>query len=78
MPKGCSSFLIGNKYDMENKRFIKREEGNELAKSNNFIFFETSCLSYEGFSEPFNKILELDGRPKLMVKHKKRKKFCYC
>ena len=35
--------LIGNKNDMEDKRAISYEEGNNFAKKNKMLFFETSA-----------------------------------
>ena len=68
--------LIGNKSDIESKRVIQKEEGNELAQLNNFLFFETSCLNYESILEAFNEILELKGREYFMLNNKKKKIFC--
>ena len=50
--------FIGNKSDIESKRFIQKEEGNKLAQlNNNLLFFEISCLHYENIFEAFNEIL---------------------
>ena len=44
--KKCKFFLIGNKVDLESEREVLKEEGEKMAKENNFVFFaETSAKS---------------------------------
>ena len=49
--------LVGNKIDMEDKRVITTEEGENYAKSNNILFFEVSAKSGKGVIELFNKVI---------------------
>ena len=37
------NFLIGNKCDLENKRQVSQNEGEQFAKEKNLIFLEASC-----------------------------------
>ena len=39
--------LLGNKSDFEEQRKVSFEEGKTLAKLNNYIFMEVSCLKNE-------------------------------
>jgi len=45
--------LIGNKCDMENKRAVSREEGEEFARKNNMFFLETSAKTSENVEQAF-------------------------
>ena len=45
--------LIGNKIDLENKRQVGKEEGEEFAKKNGIMFLETSAKTTENVSEAF-------------------------
>ena len=49
--------LVGNKIDMEDKRVITTEEGENYAKNNNILFFEVSAKSGKGIAELFNKVI---------------------
>ena len=44
-PKSILMVLIGNKVDLEEKRKVSKVEGEEFAKNNGLIFFETSALN---------------------------------
>ena len=44
-PKTVQLVLIGNKSDLEEERAIQKERGEELARENNMLFFETSALN---------------------------------
>ena len=47
-------YIVGNKNDLENERQVKKEEGEEFAKKNNFNFFiETSAKDNNFVSELF-------------------------
>jgi Ras-related protein Rab-2A len=57
-PKTISIILIGNKIDLEDKRIVSYDEGNEFAIKNGIIFMETSAKSGEGVEEIFKKSAE--------------------
>ena len=86
-PKEFPIILIGNKCDLEEKRKIKKEEGEELAKTYNIDFFETSNKEGINIEESvlkiINKIIEQKNLNKdlnsLSLKSKKiEKKICSC
>lgn len=56
--KNIVTVLLGNKKDMEDKRKISFEEGNELAKKYNFIFKEASCFENINVFDVFQTIIE--------------------
>ena len=58
-PKTVQLVLIGNKSDLEDKRVISYERGQNLASENNMLFFETSALNGKGVEEAFKKSIEL-------------------
>ena len=68
--KNIVTVLLGNKKDMEDKRKISFEEGNELAKKYNFIFKEASCFEKINVFIAFQTIIENTFL-------KKRKEFNY-
>ena len=45
--------LIGNKIDLEDKREVTFEEGENFAKENNLLFFETSAKNGNNINEIF-------------------------
>ena len=53
-PKTISLVLVGNKSDLEDKRAISFEEGEELAVKHGMLFFETSAKSGKNIQEMFN------------------------
>ena len=57
-PRTVILVLIGNKTDLEDQRVVARERGENLAKENNMIFFETSALNGNGIEEAFKKSIE--------------------
>ena len=57
-PKTISLVLVGNKTDLENKRQVTYEEGEEFANRNNMQFFETSALNGNGIDKLFNDSVE--------------------
>ena len=78
-------FLIGNKIDMEEKRKIPKEKGEELAEEFKIPFFEASAKSGEFVDEVFkalyNKICEIYGdlereRGTKLIKKRKIKGRC--
>lgn len=54
-PNVCK-YLVGNKSDLELKRRISKEVGEQLASDNNMIFSETSAKSNIGIDEIFNNL----------------------
>ena len=57
-PKTVTIVLIGNKIDLEDKRVVSFDEGNDFATKNGIIFMETSAKSGEGVDEIFKKSAE--------------------
>ena len=51
--KNVYKLLIGNKADLEEKRDIKKEEGQEFASINGMEFFETSAKTAYQVQEAF-------------------------
>eukprot|EP01130_Rhizamoeba_saxonica_P005971 TRINITY_DN2366_c0_g1_i1.p1 TRINITY_DN2366_c0_g1~~TRINITY_DN2366_c0_g1_i1.p1 ORF type:complete len:190 (-),score=36.07 TRINITY_DN2366_c0_g1_i1:108-677(-) len=49
--------LVGNKCDLEEKRVITKEQGQELATKHNCPFLESSALSRINVDETFNEIV---------------------
>jgi len=45
--------LIGNKSDLEHKRAVSHEEGEQFAKENNLIFIETSAKTSSNVEDAF-------------------------
>ena len=45
--KNIFILLLGNKNDMEEKRIVSFQEGNDLALENNYFFKEASCIENE-------------------------------
>ena len=64
--KNMYKILIGNKCDLEDKREVKREEGEDFANKNGMDFFETSAKTTYYVQEAFDKltseILEIHER----------------
>ena len=56
--KNIKIILIGNKSDLEDKREVTFQEGEEFAKNNGLIFFETSAKNFKNINEAFNKLTE--------------------
>jgi len=54
-PKTIYMILVGNKSDLEDKRAVSFEEGQELAEKNNMLFFETSAKTGKNVEEIFYK-----------------------
>ena len=57
-PTTISLVLVGNKTDLEAKRQITYEEGEEFANRNNMQFFETSALNGNNIDKLFNDTVE--------------------
>ena len=58
-PKTVQLVLVGNKSDLEENRVITTQRGEELAKENKMLFFETSALNGNGVEQAFQKSIEL-------------------
>ena len=56
--KNIKIILIGNKIDLEDKREVTFQEGEEFAKNNGLFFFETSAKNFKNINEAFNKLTE--------------------
>ena len=54
-PKTVLIILVGNKIDLEDKRVISYDEGNEFAIKNGIIFGETSAKTGDGIEDIFMK-----------------------
>jgi GTPase SAR1 family protein len=52
-PKTVLLVLVGNKYDLKERRQVTFEEGQEYAKKNKMIFFECSAKSGYNIEEVF-------------------------
>ena len=56
--KNLTMLLVGNKSDLENKRQINKEEGEEKAKSFELGFIETSACSGNNIDQAFDIMLK--------------------
>ena len=52
-PKTIIMVLVGNKNDLENERDVSFDEGEQFAKNNNMIFYETSAKTGKNVNEIF-------------------------
>ena len=57
-PTTISLVLVGNKTDLEYKRQITYEEGEEFANRNNMQFFDTSAVNGNNIDKLFNDTVE--------------------
>jgi Ras-related protein Rab-2A len=57
-PKTVLIILIGNKIDLEDKRKVIFDEGNEFAIKHGITFMETSAKTGEGVEEAFRKSVQ--------------------
>eukprot|EP01091_Cochliopodium_minus_P005356 TRINITY_DN152_c0_g1_i1.p1 TRINITY_DN152_c0_g1~~TRINITY_DN152_c0_g1_i1.p1 ORF type:complete len:162 (-),score=58.85 TRINITY_DN152_c0_g1_i1:81-566(-) len=74
--------LIGNKCDLENEREVSRTEGEDLAKSFNVPFFESSAFTNinveESFFELAREIKKYNNKDNLKSNNKKSPKKFVC
>ena len=56
--KNIKIILIGNKIDLEDKREVTFQAGEEFAKKNDLFFLETSAKNFINIKESFNKLTE--------------------
>ena len=54
-----SGIVIANKVDLEQKAVVSAEDGQALANSIGFEFFEVSALQSRGLEEPFNALANM-------------------
>jgi len=57
IPKGCL-FLVGNKTDLDEKRELSTEEGQQLAQKVHAHFLETSALDNSNVNEVFTTLCQ--------------------
>ena len=57
-PKTVLIILVGNKIDLEDRRVISYDEGNEFAIKNGFLFGETSAKTGDGINDIFLKSIK--------------------
>ena len=50
--------IVGCKFDLEDKRKVSTEEGQQLAEKYNLTFFETSALTGKGVKEVFTTLIQ--------------------
>ncbi len=53
-----SVILVGNKIDMEDKREVKTEEGEQLGKEFNYQFFESTAKDGKNVNEAFEALIK--------------------
>ena len=51
--------IIGNRIDIENRRVILKNEGEELAQQYNYHFYESSCKLKINIKEPIDDLVEI-------------------
>jgi len=61
-PSTITLVLVGNKIDLEDKRQVTYEEGEDFANRNNMQFYETSALNGTNIDKLFNDTVESINR----------------
>lgn len=62
-PDGIVLAIAGNKSDLEEKRMVRRHEGEEVAEHNTALFIETSALTASNVEELFVEISKRLPKP---------------
>lgn len=57
-PQNVQIILVGNKNDLEDKRVVKKEQGEAVAQKYNIPFFETSAFNGNNIDDAFKKLAE--------------------
>lgn len=70
--------LVGNKCDLEDERVVGKDQGQNLARSWNSSFLETSAKSKINVNEIFYDLVRQIGRKNPEVKAKQKKKSLCC
>ena len=58
-PKTAMMVLVGNKIDLNNKREVSYEEGENFAKNNSMLFYETSAKNGDNIENMFYESAEI-------------------
>ena len=66
-PKSITIIILANKIDLKELREVPYEDGQELADSYNFPFFETSAKTGENITEAFQYMAENIHRRKMKL-----------
>lgn len=56
--KDITFVLIGNKADLDSQRKVSQKSALDLARNNNMLFFETSCLTSENVESAFMQLVQ--------------------
>ena len=56
---GVEQLLIGNQCDLESRREVSKEQGEQLARSLDIPFMETSAMTGENINEAFETLVRL-------------------
>ena len=65
--------LIGNKYDLNEKRKVSKKEGEKKAEENGFLFIETSCKDNINIEKAVNTIVNKITQGAIQLKSESQK-----